>query len=134
FEGIISMADQIVAQQGPPEAKQMWPKIRDNLGLGGLKRIIYSGGFDGKDWMDTAFVSAPAPRTGLMKPAEAAPLPADLLKVAPKTSTYAAAGRFNLAALVSAIRDGIGQFDPQAQAQVDQTLAQVSQTLGFDVR
>jgi hypothetical protein len=134
FEGIIALADQIVAQQGPPEAKQMWPKIRDNLGLGGLKRILYSGGFDGKDWMDTAFVAAPAPRTGLMKMAEAAPLPADALKVAPKTSVYAAAGRFNLAGLVSAIRQGIGQFDPQAQAQVDQFLAQVSQALGFDVQ
>jgi prepilin-type processing-associated H-X9-DG protein len=134
FEGIIALADQCVAQQGPPEAKQMWPKIRDNLGLGGLKRILYTGGFDGKDWMDTAFVAAPAPRTGLMKLGEAAPLPADALKVAPKTSTYAAAGRFNLAALVSAIREGIGQFDPQTQAQVDQVLAQVSQALGFDVQ
>jgi prepilin-type processing-associated H-X9-DG protein len=134
FESIIALADQCVAQQGPPEAKQMWPKIRDNLGLGGLKRILYTGGFDGKDWMDTAFVAAPAPRTGLMKLGEAAPLPADALKVAPKTSTYAAAGRFNLGGLVAAIREGIGQFDPQAQAQVDQVFAQVSQALGFDVQ
>src|SRR2546423_489883 len=132
-EGILATAEQIIKQQGDEQVKANWPKVRDTLGLGGLKRIIYTGGFDGKDWLDAVFISAPAPRVGLLKLADSAPLTPDLLKIAPKTSTYLAAGRFNLAGLVGAIREGIGQFSPEARQQIDQGLQQVSQMLGMDI-
>jgi prepilin-type processing-associated H-X9-DG protein len=132
-EGILATADQIINREGGPDLKTNWPKVRDTLGLAGLKRIIYTGGFDGKDWLDAVFVAAPAPRAGLLKLAESAPLAPDLLKIAPKTSTYVAAGRFNIAGLVAQMREGIGQFSPEARQQMDQGLQQVSQMLGMDV-
>src|SRR2546421_11001063 len=125
-EGSLSTAERIMEKEGNAEIKANWPKVRDALGLAGLKRIIYAGGFDGKDWLDTAFVAAPAPRTGLLKLGDGAPLTPDLLKVAPKTSTYVAAGRFDAAGLVSQIHDGIAQFDSNAGQQVDAALGQVS--------
>jgi prepilin-type processing-associated H-X9-DG protein len=134
FEGILAAADQLINQAAPPEARQMWPKIRDGLGLPGLKRIVYTGGFDGKDWLDAVFVAAPPPRVGLLKLGEATPLPPDALKVAPKSSTYVAAARADLAGLVGAIREGIRQFDANAGQQVDAIFGQLAQVLGMDVQ
>jgi len=45
----------------------MWAKIRDALNLAGLKRIIYTGAFDGPDWATQCFIEAPSPRTGIVK-------------------------------------------------------------------
>ena len=134
-EGILEGVGQIINQEpDSSKAKQIFPKIRDGLGLAGLKRIVYAGGFDGKDWMEGAFVAAPSPRTGLLKLVDGGPLSADLLKVVPKTATQVGAGRFNLAGLIGQIRDGVTQFDPNAGAQVDAALAQASQMLGMDIQ
>jgi prepilin-type processing-associated H-X9-DG protein len=134
FEGILATAGQVVQAVGDPKAKELFPKIRDALGLAGLKSISYAGGFDGKDWMEAAYIAAPSPRTGLLKLFDAKPLSADTLKVAPKSSVEVAAGRFNFAGLVGQIRDGIRQFDPNAGDQVDAVLGQISQMLGMDVQ
>ena len=134
FEGILGTAGQVVQAAGDPKAKELFPKVRDALGLAGLKSFSYTGGFDGKDWMEAGFISAPSPRTGLLKLLDAKPLSADTLKVAPKTSVEVAAGRFSFAGLVGQIRDGIRQFDANAGDQVDAVLGQISQMLGMDVQ
>ena len=67
FEHLFAMVDGLVKQSGDKEAEQLWPKVRDDLGIGGLKRLVAASGFDGKDFGAQAFVEAPAPRTGLLK-------------------------------------------------------------------
>ena len=133
-EGIVTNVNQLVNQLGEAKEKENWPKIRNGTGLAGLKQIAIAAGFDGKDWMESAYVAAPAPRTGLLKMIDGGPLSADLLKVVPKTSTEVAAGRFNLAGFVAQIRDGIGQFDPAMRDQFNGALQQVNQMVGMDVQ
>lgn len=133
-DGIVSNVNQLVNQLGGANEKENWPKIRDGTGLAGLKQIAVAAGFDGKDWMESAYVAAPAPRTGLLKMIEGGTLSADLLKVVPKTSTQVAAGRFNLAGLVSQIREGVGQFDPSTRDQFDRSLQEFNQIIGMDVQ
>lgn len=133
FEGIWAQVDQGMQAQAPPDVKQRWAQVREALGLASLKQAMLTGGFDGKDWAEAAFISAPAPRTGLMKGIEATPLSADILKAAPKTSTYVAAGKFSLAAFVAQIRTMIAQIEPQAGQTVDGVMKQASQMLGMDI-
>ncbi len=133
-EGMVATANKLVNQLHDDQGKALWPKIRDGLGLTGLKRIAVAGGFDGKDWMESAFVAAPVPRAGLLKMVDGAPLSADLLKLVPKTSTELTAGRFNLAGFVAQIREEIGQFDPGMRDQVDGAIQQISRILGMDVQ
>src|SRR5688572_2707536 len=63
-EGLTAMGDQIV--KGDDDIAANWNKIKDTLGLTGIKRAIWSAGFDGKDWMGQAFVEVPAPRRGII--------------------------------------------------------------------
>ena len=133
-EKILANAGKLIDQLGDPQAKEMFPKIRDGLGLGGLKQIMVAGGFDGKDWMEAGFVAAPAPRTGLLKLGDGKPLSMELLKLIPKTSTQMAAGRFSFSGLIAAIRDGAAQFDPSARDHVDGALNQASQMVGVDIQ
>ncbi len=133
-EGIVSNANELVNQFGEAKDREMWPKIRDGLGFAGLKRITIAAGFDGKDWMESAFVAAPAPRIGLLKMLDGGALSGDALKVVPKTSTHVSAGRFNLAGFIGQVRDGVAQFDPAIRDQVDGAIQQVNQMTGMEVQ
>ena len=64
-EKLFGIVDMGTAMAGD-EVKKNWEKANDLLGLKGVKRAIFSGGFDGKDWGAKAFIAAPAPRTGLI--------------------------------------------------------------------
>lgn len=132
IEGIAAQADQMLANS-PVEAN--WTKIRDVLGLRGVKQIIATAGFDAKDWLTQAFVAAPAPRNGLFaKMFDASPLSQDILKTIPQSATVAMAGKFDLGGLVAAIRSAAAQFDPQAGQAIDGALAQVHDMIGLDLQ
>jgi prepilin-type processing-associated H-X9-DG protein len=133
-EAALNAVDQVIHQHGDPQAKELFPKIRDGLGLGGLKRIAMASGFDGKDWMDSVFVAAPSPRKGLLAGLGGKPLSNDILKLAPKSSVEVTAGIFSISGLVNQIREGAAQFDPKIRDQIDGVMAQVSQILGLDIQ
>jgi prepilin-type processing-associated H-X9-DG protein len=131
-EGMSAQADQMLANS-PVEAN--WVKIRDALGLRGVKQIIATAGFDAKDWMTQVFVAAPAPRNGpLAKMMDASPLSAEILKTIPQSATVAMAGKFDLGGFVTGIRNLAAQFDPQAGQMVDGALAQVHDMIGLDLQ
>src|SRR4029079_7579164 len=99
----------------------------------GVRRFIWTSGFDGKDWMSRAFVDAPAPRNGAIPQAfDAKPLTQEILKAIPQTATVAMAGKFDLGGLVAGIRSAVAQFDPQGAQEVDGAFEQAKQMLGFD--
>jgi prepilin-type processing-associated H-X9-DG protein len=131
---LVATIDSLIAQFGPPQAQQMWPQVRDQLGLPGLKAVIATTGFDGKNWSAQAFVSAPSPRKGLLAMGDAPPLADELLKLIPVSTTNAGAGTCDLNALFTQIDQAIVQFAPDQGAQWHQALAQVNQTVGFDVQ
>jgi len=131
---LIGTIDALIAQAAPPETQQMWPQIRDALGVAGLKTISATAGFDGKNWSVQAFVNAPTPRTGLLAWGDVPPLTGDLIKLIPASSTIAAAGTCDLNALFTQIDQAIAQFSPDHGSQFHQILSQVNQTVGFDIQ
>lgn len=131
-DGIASLADQMLANS-PIEAN--WVKVRDALGLHGIRRVIATSGFDGKDWMSQAFVAAPAPRNGLLpKMFDGTPLSQEILKTIPQTATVAMVGKFDLGGLIEAVRSGAAQIDPQAGQMVEGMLAKVNNMIGLDIQ
>ena len=130
----MKLGNDAAAQTDNPQAKENWPKVRDQLGLSGLKQIVCGSGFDGKEWGTQVFVAAPAPRSGLLGAMDAKPLPDALLGTIPQSATLAGAGRFDLAGFVEAIRAGAAGIDSNVGQQVDGVLQMVSQTVGVDVQ
>ena len=133
-EGVLSLIDQAVTVGNDQKAKQMWPKVKEALGLNGLKGLIATGGFDGKDWGVQCFISAPAPRQGLLALLDASPVGDEVLSAIPKTAIMAGVVRFDAAKLLSELRAGVGKVDPGAQAQFDEGMAFVAQMIGMDVQ
>ncbi len=132
-ERLLATVDEAVTQFGPDEAKENWPKVREALGIGGLKRAIWTSGLDGKEWATNVFLAAPAPRTGLLSMLDGQPLSDPLLQSIPKNSTLAAAAHLNLAELVADVRTAVAKIDRNAAEQVDGGLRFVSEMLDLDV-
>jgi prepilin-type processing-associated H-X9-DG protein len=133
-EAALKMVDALVAKQNDPAVAQNWPTAREALGLGGLKRFIWTQGFDGKDWGTRVFVDAPAPRQGALGMLGAPALGDAVLKSVPATATVAGATHFDLAGVVDGIRSAAVAFDPAAGDRVDSVLGLMSGMLGVDVR
>ena len=121
-EAIFTMVSQGVHFFGDENAKIQWPKIRDALNLPGLKRIIFTGAFEGPDWATQCFIDAPAPRTGITKLLDGQPASDDLLRAIPATASFAVAGSFDLAKFISEVRTVVGNIDPNAQGMLDKGL------------
>jgi hypothetical protein len=131
--GILEQADAAVEKSGDAKVKEQVRKALGASGLTGLRRVIMTEAFEGKDWGSRAFVDAPAPRKGLLTLLDGAPLTDESLAVIPQSATVAGAGRFDLSKLVATIRTGITEFDPEAGQKVDQGLAMVRDQTGLDV-
>jgi hypothetical protein len=131
-EHIWSIIDNVVEAKGDKDAKEYWPKIREASGLPGLKRILATGAFDGKDWMEQAFVESAGPRTGLMSMLDVKPLSEDFLKLAPADANTMFAGTFDIAKFLGVIRTAIAQVDPQAGEISEKVVGALSLYVGRD--
>jgi prepilin-type processing-associated H-X9-DG protein len=131
---LVSTIDALINQLAPPQAQQMWPQLRDALGLPGLNSIAATAGFSGKNWSVQAAINAPAPRKGLLALGGTEPLSDDLLKLLPVSATIAGAFTCDLSALFTQLDQAITQFSPDQGNQFHQGLSQVNQLLGFDLQ
>jgi hypothetical protein len=131
---VVAAIDDGVAHGGDPDVSKAWPKIRDALGLAGFRQFAMTAGFDGRDWVEREFASTDGSHTGLQALLDARPLDADLLSVVPQSADRVSAARLDLGAGYDAIHDAIGQFDPDAAQQVDQTIAQINSRAGLNLR
>jgi prepilin-type processing-associated H-X9-DG protein len=128
-----ALADKVVAT-APPQVQTMWPKIRDGLGLPGLRHVVATSGFDGRDWGSRLFVDAPAPRSGLLgSMIGSAPLSNDLLRRIPITATFAGASSLDLSAMLNGLRAIVRQFNPDAASEIDAVIQQIDGAVGFDI-
>jgi prepilin-type processing-associated H-X9-DG protein len=134
IESLVAAGDQFAAQSTDPQAAQNWPKLRDALGLAGLKRIALADGFDGQEWGTRAFIAAPGPHNGLLSSMDQQPLPDELLAKVPESATLVGAGRFDLAKTIESIRSGINSFNPDMGQQIDGVLMMASGMLGVDIQ
>lgn len=125
--------ERLVTQFGDPDVKAEWPRIRDALGLEGLKQVAFTAGFRDKRWETNVFVAAPAPRKGLLKLLEAEPVTDDTLKLIPRTAQIAGAVNIDPARILAEARNVAGQLDPEARQDIDRGLQEVSQVLGVDI-
>ncbi|HEV8377253.1 MAG TPA: hypothetical protein VGP99_00260, partial [Tepidisphaeraceae bacterium] len=121
-EAIFTMVSQGIHFFGDENAKANWPKIRDALNLAGLKRVVFTGAFEGPDWATQCFIDAPAPRTGIVKLLDSQPASDDLYRAIPATASFAVAGSCDLAKVISEVRTVIGNIDANAQAMFDKGL------------
>lgn len=132
YEKLLSMLEGVM-KSADPNAAEMFGKVRDTLGINGLKRVILTSGFDGKDWGTMAFVEAPQPRTGLLKMMEAEPLNDEILGTIPKTATMAGASRTDLTPLLGTLRETVRVVHPQVADQFDQVLDKITRQSGVDI-
>ncbi|MGE5611928.1 MAG: hypothetical protein ACM359_21965, partial [Bacillota bacterium] len=132
-EAALAQANEAITKLKTPTAAN-WPKFLDALGLGSFKRIVVSGGFEGRDWSTQAFIAAPAPRQGLATLLESKPISDATLKLIPQAATSARVERLDLAGLFDVARNLAGQMDPLNQVTWDDGVTQVNQMFGFDLR
>lgn len=134
YEHLFGLIDDLVKEMGPPPAQQIWPTVRDDLGLPGLKRVVAASGFDGKDFGTQAFLEAPAPRTGLFKVIGDQPLSEEILSAIPSTATMAGAGRIDLGELFDLIHKTAADVDADDVRDFDRMLEKLNQQSGVDLR
>lgn len=130
---IVDLINTAVDREGPPDAKQNWPKAREALGLAGLKQIVWTSGFEDRDWADHVFIAAPGPHKGLMTMLDAGPVTDEALAAVPQTATQVAVGKFDAAKFLNTIRDIARDIDPKAGDQIDQGLKGLSDHLKVDL-
>jgi prepilin-type processing-associated H-X9-DG protein len=132
-EAGLKMIDEMLLTYEGKGDQEDWATARDALNLGGIKRIAYSGSFDGQDWRDDAYVQAPAPRTGVAALMDLKPLGPDALAAIPHDATLAFTGRMDLTRLMQEIRTGVAKADADTAKEMEQGLAQINDRLDMDL-
>jgi len=133
-EAAMAQVDESLRFAGDAEAQAAWGKAREVLGLGGLKRIILTGGLDGRDWGTQCFIAAPAPRGGVLGMLGGKALSDDAMKLVPASVVWVNGGQVDLGAIMDGIRGIGGSFDPRFVAEFDKGVAEINKTIGMDLR
>lgn len=133
-ERLIAEIDRAVFTFGGNDAAgtpvDYYKRVRDALGIKGIKRLMGTSGFESKMWVDRMYVEAPAPRTGIVAVADGKPLDKQLLRVVPRSSNFVAAGRFDPAKLIAQLRVVASEVDPQFGQFFDQGMGAASVAIG----
>ncbi len=134
-EGIIEQVDQLINGFGQAEGREKWLAIKDATGIAGLKRIIWTGSFENKQWASHTFVESPEPRSAFVRVLiDAKPLSKETLATIPSTATMAAAGHFDFGMLFSEIRAAVKKIDAVASAGFEERLETIKNELGLDLQ
>lgn len=134
-EGAIEQLEAVLKVYAPPEATQKWGVIREAIGLSSLKRIVMTGGFDGREWANHFLIESPEPRTGLVgELLKAEPISESTLKAIPQSATIAMAGHLDLGGLLGEIRKMVRMIDVNASADFEAGLESVKQAIGMDLQ
>jgi prepilin-type processing-associated H-X9-DG protein len=134
YERLFGLVDDLIKASGEADAQTMWPKVRDDLGLKGLKHLAGASGFDGKNFATEMFVDAPEPREGLLKLVDARPLGDEILAAIPQSVTMAGAARFDVAGLYDILHRTVGHVNDDAIREFDNLLQGVTTDSGVDLR
>jgi hypothetical protein len=113
----------------PPEVFAVW----DALNIEGIGAVAITSGFNGKDWSTRAFLSAPAPRTGLMSLLETPAVEDEHLALIPKDATFASVSSFDLGKLIDVAREVSQALGPDVEDQFETGLAMGSGMLGVNL-
>jgi hypothetical protein len=134
-EKVLNVASLAINLAGDAKTTQIWQRTLLTTGIGGMKRILYTAGFDGKDWGTQVFIDAPQPRMGLLSTLlDAEPVSDDLLKLAPQSSNWVMATRLDLAHVMRDVRNGLARIDPEVSKSFEAGLKAVSDGLGINIQ
>lgn len=134
-EKVLNVASLAINLAGDAKTTQIWQRTLLTTGIGGLKRILYTAGFDGKDWGTQVFIDAPQPRMGLLSTLlDAEPVSDDLLKLAPQSSNWVMATRLDLAHVMRDVRNGLARIDPEVSKNFEAGLKAISDGLGINIQ
>jgi prepilin-type processing-associated H-X9-DG protein len=114
--GILSRLDASLATD--PHVRD-YLRVRDALGIGDFRSYAMTAGFDGADWMTASFLSAPAPRNGLLAAIEPHPVDRALLSRVPESSNVVSMVNFDVAKLLETIDTSVaagGGSEPYERA------------------
>lgn len=131
FESLTALIDQTMTLV--PQAAGQWRMIRETLGIGGLKRVIWTAGFDGREFGTQAFIQAPAPRTGLLQLLDSGPMSEAALHAVPQSATMMVAGKIDFAKLLTMARNIGGKIDPSAPDKINSGLAIANVLAGINI-
>lgn len=131
MESLTALVDQ--AMTVIPAAAGKWHAIRQTLGLGGLKRMVWSAGFDGQEFGTRGFILAPAPRTGLLQLIDTGPMSEVALRTVPQSATMLVAGKADFAKLLTMFRTIGGKLDPTIPDKVNSGLAIANVVAGMNI-
>lgn len=132
-EAIVRMVDGFAALGAPPPQQHVWRNVRQIIGLGSVRQIAFTGGFDGKDWVTEGFVGAPAPRQGLLALMDGEPVSEEALKLIPQDVTLASVCRLDFAKAIARARTSVNAVDAEWGQTVDQVVAMGNQWAGIDI-
>lgn len=132
-EAVLNLVDHLVQTYEPNDLPD-WTRVRDAINLGGIHRIAYSGGFDGRNWADRLFIAAPAPRTGIAMLFDSQPLDQQFLRFFPQDATVVFAGRFDLATLLQEAQQAITRADQPTGERMDNGLLELNEALGIHLQ
>ncbi len=133
-ESVVRQVGRAVQLNAGDEAVANVAKVVGALGIDGLKRIVWTGAFDGPDWSTQAFVAAPTPRTGLLTLIESKPVSDDILKAIPKSATWMTIGRFDLGKFGAELRNAAGKIDPQVLQGFDMAMGVAQMALVMNIQ
>ena len=134
-EKVLNVASLAINMAADAKGKQMWQRALLTTGMAGIKRLVVTAGFDGKDWGTQAFIEAPQPRMGLLASLlDSQPVSDDLLKRAPQSSNWVAASRVDLAKMMADLRNTVARLQPEASKEVEGMLGQINTAVGFDLQ
>ena len=131
FEAITGLVDQVATVA--PQMAGSWVMIRNSVGLGNLKRAVWTAGFSGQDFTTQGFVEAPAPREGILQLLDAGPLSNEALSAVPKSAVMMQAAKLDLAKLLSTFRTISGKINPQIPGSIDSGLALANMVVGLNL-
>jgi hypothetical protein len=134
-EKVLNVASLGINMAADAKTKTLWQRMLLTTGVAGIKRLVFTAGFDGKDWGTQAFVEAPQPRMGLLASLlDAQPVSDDLLKRAPQSSSWVAASRWDLAKMLADVRNTTARLQPEAAKNVDEVIRNINSALGLDLQ
>jgi prepilin-type processing-associated H-X9-DG protein len=134
-EKVLNVASLAINAAADARSKQQWQRFLLASGVAGVKRLLLTTGFDGKDWGTQAFIDAPQPRTGLLAALlDPKPVSDDALKMAPRSSNWVVATRFDLAGALKLLRNLAAQVDPNVSKHVEEVYREVSTAIGMDLQ
>ena len=130
----MSEANQQQGLEAAENPAELWPALRDTLGLDQARSLVLSAGI-GEDgnWHTRLFLHAPAPRDGLTSILDRQPITAEHLLHIPVTATHARAQSLDAARVMDLAREVLAIVEPEMVEALDQGLAEIEAEIGVDV-